>query len=111
MRPAPRPWPADQSCAMVPTRADAAIRAGCRTLFIMIKFLAGILIGICLVFLAGYLFVTRGGLPMSTAGEPLPMERFLARKAISASIGGSAQAQSPLPADETNLLAGAHIYQ
>jgi thiosulfate dehydrogenase len=77
----------------------------------MIKFLVGILIGIGLVLVAGYLFVTRGGIPMSTDVKSLPMERLLAHKAISASIGQTAQEQSPLPADETNLLAGAKIYQ
>ena len=39
------------------------------------------------------------------------MEQHLARKAIAASIGQSAREGSPVPADETNLLAGAHIYQ
>jgi mono/diheme cytochrome c family protein len=39
------------------------------------------------------------------------MERSIASKALAASIGKSAQDQSPLPADETNLLAGARIYQ
>ena len=77
----------------------------------MTKFLVGILIGICLVLVAGYLFVARGGIAMSTEGRPLPLERLLARKALRASIGKSAQEQSPLPADEPNLLAGAHIYQ
>ena len=77
----------------------------------MIKFLVGIIIGICLALLAGYFFVTRGGIQMSTEGGPLPMERYLANKAISASIGKSAQEQSPLPSDETNLLAGAQVYQ
>jgi thiosulfate dehydrogenase len=77
----------------------------------MIKFLFGIVIGIGLLLLAGYLFVARGGLFMGTTGEPLPMERFIVSKAIDASIGKSAQDESPLPADETNLLAGAKIYQ
>ena len=61
--------------------------------------------------LAGYLFVSRGGIPMTTRGGPLPMERYLAQKALSAAVGQSAQEQSPLPADETNLLAGARVYQ
>jgi mono/diheme cytochrome c family protein len=77
----------------------------------MIKFLFGIVIGIGLLLVAGYFFVARGGLFMGTNGGPLPMERFLAGKAIDASIGKSAQDESPLPADETNLLAGAKIYQ
>jgi thiosulfate dehydrogenase len=77
----------------------------------MIKFLVGMVVGICLVLLAGYLFVARGGIHMSTADGSLPMEHYLAQTALSASIGKSAQEQSPLPSDEANLLAGAHIYQ
>ena len=77
----------------------------------MIKFLFGIVIGIGLLVSAGYLFVARGGLFMGTNGGPLPMERFIVSKAIDVSIGKSAQDESPLPADETNLLAGAKIYQ
>ena len=77
----------------------------------MIKFLFGIVIGIGLLVSAGYFFVARGGLFMGTTGGPLPMERFIVSKAIDASIGKSAQDESPLPADETNLLAGAKVYQ
>lgn len=76
----------------------------------MIKFLVGIVVGICLVLLGGYLYVTRG-LSMSAQAEPLPMERSIAHQAIRSSVGQHAQDQSPLPADETNLLAGAEIYQ
>jgi mono/diheme cytochrome c family protein len=48
---------------------------------------------------------------MGTQSGPLPMEGFIAQQAIATSIGKSSQDQSPLPADETNLLAGAHVYQ
>jgi mono/diheme cytochrome c family protein len=47
---------------------------------------------------------------MGTNGDPLPMERLIVGKAIDASIGKSAQDESPLPADESNLLAGAKVY-
>jgi thiosulfate dehydrogenase len=77
----------------------------------MIKFLLGFVVGICLLLLAAYLFVTRGGIFMGTKGGPLPMEQFLTNKALDASIGRSSYDESPLPADETNLLAGAHVYQ
>lgn len=77
----------------------------------MIKFLAGVIFGIGLLLLAGYLFVTRGGLVMSTDAKPLPFERSLAHKALAAAIGKSEKDESPLPADEANLLAGAHIYE
>jgi thiosulfate dehydrogenase len=76
----------------------------------MIKFFVGVLVGIGLVVLASYLFVARGGIFMGTDTKPLPMEEKIAGAAINASIGKSADEQSPLPADETNLLAGAKIY-
>ena len=76
----------------------------------MIKFLLGIVVGIGLVVLAGYLFVARGGIFMGTDTKPLPMEERIASAAITASIGKSASDQPPLPADEANLLAGAKIY-
>ncbi len=76
----------------------------------MIKFLFGVVVGIGLVVLASYLFVTRGGIFMGTDTKPLPLERTIAGAAITASIGKSADDPSPLPADETNLLAGAKIY-
>jgi thiosulfate dehydrogenase len=76
----------------------------------MMKFFLGIVFGIGLVVLAGYFFVARGGIFMGTNTKPLPFERKIAGKAISASIGKSADDSSPLSADETNLQAGAKIY-
>ena len=76
----------------------------------MIKFLLGVVIGIGLVVLAGYLFVARGGIFMGTDTKPLPFEETIAGAAINASIGKSANDQSPLPADETNLQGGAKVY-
>ena len=76
----------------------------------MIKFFLGVVVGIGLVVLASYLFVTRGGIFMGTDTKPLPMEETIAGAAITASIGKRADDPSPLPADETNLLAGAKIY-
>src|SRR5438128_2481942 len=76
----------------------------------MITFFVGVLVGIGLVMLAGYIFVARGGIFMGTDTKPLPLEDKIASAAITASIGKSADEQSPLLSDETNLLAGAKIY-
>lgn len=75
----------------------------------MIRFFLGVVVGIGLVVLASYLFVTRG-LFMGTDTKPLPLEETIAGAAITASIGKSANDPSPLPTDETNLLAGAKIF-
>jgi thiosulfate dehydrogenase len=77
----------------------------------MKKILAGVVIGICLPFVAGYLFVISGRMPVATKGSPLPFEKFLARKAQHAVMDPEAGKPSPLPVDEPNLLAGAHVYQ
>lgn len=76
----------------------------------MSKFLLGVCVGIFVVLLSGYIFITHG-VSMSAQTDPLPLEGFLAGRAIQGSVGASAQQQSPLPADEKNLLAGAEIYQ
>jgi thiosulfate dehydrogenase len=73
--------------------------------------LAGLLIGICLPLVAGYLFVILGGMPVATKGDPLPFEQFLAQKGLNAAIGKEGERPSPLSADEANLLAGARVYQ
>jgi mono/diheme cytochrome c family protein len=76
----------------------------------MIKFFLGIVIGIGLVVLASYFFVTGGGIFMGTDTKPLPLEATIAVAAIKASVGKSAKDASPLPADETNLMAGAKVF-
>ena len=76
----------------------------------MIKFFLGLFVGNGLVVLASYLFMTRGGIFMGTDIKPLPFKETIAAAAITASIGKSADDQSPLPVDEANLLAGAKIY-
>jgi thiosulfate dehydrogenase len=72
--------------------------------------LAGVVIGICVPLVAGYLFVILGGMPVATKGAPLPLEKFLARKALHAAMDKEAGKPSPLPADESNFLAGARVY-
>ena len=77
----------------------------------MSKFLFGLVVGIGLLLAAEYLFVAKGGLYMGTQGKPLPMEEHLAHKAVMVSAAKGAKEASPVPADEANLLAGAHVYQ
>jgi thiosulfate dehydrogenase len=76
----------------------------------MIKFLVGVVVGIGLVVLASYLFVKGGGIFMGTDTKPLPLEGTIAGAAITASIGKSANDESPLQADESNLQTGAKVY-
>jgi mono/diheme cytochrome c family protein len=73
--------------------------------------LAGILLGICLCLVGVYIFLTRGGMPVGTKGGPLPFERSIAGAALRSAIGSAAEQPSPIPADETNLAAGARVFR
>jgi mono/diheme cytochrome c family protein len=77
----------------------------------MKKFICGVLVGICLPFVVAYVFVAFGGMPVATKGQPLPLERFIAGKALHAAMDRDVGKPSPLPLDEVNLLAGARVYQ
>ena len=77
----------------------------------MKKFVVGVVFGLCLPFIAAFLFVRLGGMPVATKSPPLPMERYLAGVALHAAIEKEAGKPSPLPANEANLLAGARVYQ
>jgi hypothetical protein len=75
----------------------------------MKKFICGVLVGICLPFVVAYVFVAFGGMPVATKGQPLPLERFIAGKALHAAMDRDVGKPSPLPLDEVNLLAGARL--
>ena len=77
----------------------------------MIKFLAGVVLGLVLACFAVYLFVGLGGINMATASKPFLFERGLAHRALVVSIGKAANDTSPVAADEATFAAGAKIYQ
>jgi mono/diheme cytochrome c family protein len=77
----------------------------------MKKILIGLLLGIVLCLAGEYLFLTRGGMPVSTKGSPLLFERAIAKAALHSAIGSEDQRPSPVPADEVNLKAGAQVYR
>jgi mono/diheme cytochrome c family protein len=69
------------------------------------------LLGVGCTLLGGFLFLTRGGMPVRTEGGPLPFERLIAHMALHHAIGADGDKPSPIPADATNLVAGAHVYR
>jgi mono/diheme cytochrome c family protein len=78
----------------------------------MIKtFVLGVVLGMVLLVLAGYLFVTLGGMPVTTTDAPLPFERSLAQKALKVAMHQESGRRAPIPPDDTNLLAGAKVYR
>jgi thiosulfate dehydrogenase len=68
------------------------------------------LIGLFVPFIAGYLFLQLGGMPVATQGPPLPFEGSIARIALHAAMKNQTDLKPPVEADDANLIAGAKIY-
>jgi thiosulfate dehydrogenase len=75
------------------------------------RFLFGVLIGLILWPLAAFIYFYFGYAPVATASPPMPFERQLAHMALKARIRREAPKSSPLPANDANYLAGAHLYR
>ncbi len=77
----------------------------------MKRFVLGILIGICLLPVCGYLYFRFGYAPVATAASPLPFEKKLAHMALNARIEKEAPRTVPIPVNDENFVAGAHLYR
>jgi thiosulfate dehydrogenase len=77
--------------------------------------LKGIVIGFVLgvIVLAGgaYYYFASGLAPVATADPMMPFERKMANMALDAHIQKQHVGESPVPADDSNLLAGANVYK
>jgi thiosulfate dehydrogenase len=71
----------------------------------------GFVVGIIILPLGALFYLWLGYAPVATAAPPLPLERWVASRALHARIAREAPGQSPVPANEENLLAGAKIYR
>jgi mono/diheme cytochrome c family protein len=76
----------------------------------MKKFILGLIIGLLLPVICGYLYIKLGMMPVATSSAELPMERKIAGMALHARIAREAPKDSPVPADEPNLTQGARAY-
>jgi len=77
----------------------------------MVKgFLVGIAVGILLVVVGLYFYFATGRAPVATKGPEMPFEHKLAHMALDAYLNKKPHPNSPVPADETNFLAGAKVY-
>ena len=73
--------------------------------------LLGFVLGIVLVFGGAYLYFSQGLAPVATSAAPMPFEAKMANMALHARIAKEAPSGVPVPADETNLMAGAQVYR
>ncbi len=76
----------------------------------MRNFVVGLIVGILLLPVLAFLYIWLGYAPVATAAPSLPLERTLAAMALHARIKREAPKDSPVPATEPNLLAGARVY-
>ncbi len=74
------------------------------------RFLFGVILGIALVVLVVFAYLKMGSLPVAVNDPPLPNERLVTSVPLKARIEREIVKSPPIQADETNLVAGAHIY-
>lgn len=75
------------------------------------KFLIGLILGVVVVPLAVYSYFHTGMAPVATTAPPMPFEKMFARMALHARMDKEVPKTVPIPADETNYMAGAQIYK
>jgi mono/diheme cytochrome c family protein len=77
----------------------------------MIKFVLGLIIGVIIVPLSVYLYFLTGMAPVATTAPPMPFEKMFARMALHARMNKEVPKTVPIPADDSNLMAGAQLYK
>ncbi len=77
----------------------------------MKRFLTGFVLGILALIAGVWVWFATGHASVAVTDPNLPFERLLARTAIHARLKKETPRESPVPADEPNLLAGAKIYK
>jgi len=76
-----------------------------------VKFVAGLVLGLILIPLAGYLYFTGGSAPVATTDSDMPFENFFAHKALDARIAKDMPKTVPIQPSEANYVAGADLYK
>jgi len=74
-------------------------------------FLLGLVLGIMLLSTSIWAYFLSGSAPVATDARPMPMEKYLAKKALHAVLDREMPKTVPLETTEANFLAGAHIYK
>jgi thiosulfate dehydrogenase len=74
-------------------------------------FLFGLIVGVLLFPVGAYLYFAAGLAPVATAAAPMPFEKTLATTALHARLAKEMPKAVPIEPSETNLLAGAELYQ
>jgi thiosulfate dehydrogenase len=73
-------------------------------------FVLGVVVTILVVATVVYVYFATGMAPVATSAAPMLFEKRFARMALHARVEKEMPTQVPIPTDEANLVAGAHIY-
>jgi thiosulfate dehydrogenase len=73
--------------------------------------IVGIILGAALVLGGIWLYFSSGRAPVAVTDSPIPFEKKLAHAALNAHLDKQQRSEPAVPADETNLLAGAEVYK
>jgi mono/diheme cytochrome c family protein len=78
------------------------------------RFVLGAVFGIAITIIAiavgAYIYFATGMAPVATSSAPMLFEKKLARMALHARLAREMPTQAPVPVDEPNVIAGAHVY-
>jgi mono/diheme cytochrome c family protein len=75
------------------------------------KFLIGLILGLLILPVAGYLYFRYGSLPVAVADKPFPFEKQIVHIPLNARIGREAPAEAPFGASEDAFEGGAAVYR
>ena len=73
--------------------------------------ITGVVLTILLMVVGAYIYFAQGFAPVATSSRPMPFEETLARIGLRAALNKQPLKTAPIEASETNLLAGAMVYQ
>jgi thiosulfate dehydrogenase len=73
--------------------------------------IVGVILGMALVLGGVWLYFTSGRAPVAVTDPPIPFEKKLAHASLHAHLDKQPRSEPAVPADETNLLAGAEVYK
>jgi len=76
-----------------------------------LKFIAGFVLGLIIIPVLIYLYLTSGQAPVATTDSDMPFETYFARKAQHLRIERDMPKNVPIQPTEQNFLAGAEIYK
>ena len=75
------------------------------------KFVLGAVFGVIVLMVVVVGYFLSGRAPVATDAPPMPLEKFLAKKALHAVLDRDMPKTVPIPVNEPNYLAGAQVYK